>query len=61
MSPLDLVSKIELNHISELLKNNTTMRISEVAYASGFNDPKYFSTLFKKFYGKTPKEYSETL
>ena len=33
------------------------MRISEVAYASGFNDPKYFSTLFKKFYGKTPKEY----
>ena len=61
MSPLDLVSKIELNHASELLKNNTTMRISEVAYASGFNDPKYFSTFFKKFYGKTPKEYSETL
>jgi len=31
MSPLDLVSKIELNHISELLKNNKTIRISEVA------------------------------
>jgi len=61
MSPVDLVIKIKLNHASELLKNNTTMRISEVAYASGFNDPKYFSTLFKKFYGKTPKEYSETL
>ena len=54
MLPLDLVSKIELNHPSELLKKNKTMRISEVAYASGFNDPKYFSTLFKKFYGKTP-------
>ena len=61
MSPVDLVIKIKLNHASELLKNNKTMRISEVAYASGFNDPKYFSTLFKKFYGKTPKEYSETL
>jgi len=55
MLPLDLVSKIELNHASELLKNNKTMRISEVAYASGFNDPKYFSTLFKKFYSKIPK------
>lgn len=61
MSPVDLVMKIKLNHASELLKNNKTMRISEVAYASGFNDPKYFSTLFKKFYGKTPKAYSETL
>jgi signal transduction histidine kinase/DNA-binding response OmpR family regulator/ligand-binding sensor domain-containing protein len=59
MSPVDLVIKIKLNHASELLKNNKTIRISEVAYASGFNDPKYFSTLFKKFYGKTPKEYSE--
>ena len=60
MSPVDLVIKIKLNHASELLKNNKTMRISEVAYASGFNDPKYFSTLFKKFYGKTPKAFSET-
>jgi len=59
MSPVDLVIKIKLNHASELLKNNKRMRISEVAYASGFNDPKYFSTLFKKFYGKTPKVYSE--
>jgi signal transduction histidine kinase/DNA-binding response OmpR family regulator/streptogramin lyase len=60
MSPVDLVIKIKLNHASELLKNNKTIRISEVAYASGFNDPKYFSTLFKKFFGKTPKEYSES-
>jgi|TARA_B110001452_G_C14932484_1_gene326063 hypothetical protein len=30
MLPLDLVSKIELNHASELLKKNKTMRISEV-------------------------------
>ena len=31
MSPVDLVIKIKLNHASELLKNNKTMRISEVA------------------------------
>ena len=59
MSPVDLVIKIKLNHASELLKANNSIRISDVAYSSGFNNPKYFSTLFKKHYGKTPKEYSE--
>ncbi len=58
MSPVDLVTRIKLNHASELLKTNKTMRMSDVAYESGFNDPRYFSTLFKKTFGKTPKEYS---
>ena len=53
------VLKIKLNYASELLKTNKAIRISDVAYESGFNDPKYFSTLFKKTFGKTPKEYSE--
>ena len=58
MSPVDLVTRIKLNHASELLKTNKKMRMSDVAYQSGFNDPRYFSTLFKKTFGKTPKEYS---
>lgn len=59
MSPSDLIIKIKLNHAESLLKKKTSMRISEIAYASGFQDAKYFSTLFRKFYGKTPKEFSE--
>ncbi len=59
MSPVDLVIKIKLNHAAELLKTNKAMRMSNVAYESGFNDPRYFSTLFKKTFGKTPKEYSK--
>ena len=59
MSPVDLVTRIKLNHATELLKTNKAMRISNVAYESGFNDPRYFSTLFKKTFGKTPKEYSK--
>ena len=58
MSPSDLIVKIKLNHAESLLKKKSNMRISEIAYASGFQDAKYFSTLFKKFYGKTPKEFS---
>jgi signal transduction histidine kinase/DNA-binding response OmpR family regulator/ligand-binding sensor domain-containing protein len=59
MSPSDLIIKIKLNHAETLLKKKTNMRISEIAYASGFQDAKYFSTLFRKFYGKTPKEFSQ--
>jgi len=31
--------------------------ISEVAYAVGFNNPKYFSTCFSELFNKTPREY----
>lgn len=31
--------------------------ISEIAYACGFSDPKYFSRCFKKLTGKSPSEY----
>ena len=57
MSPSDLIVKIKLGHAEELMKKKTLNRISDVAYESGFHDPKYFSTLFKKHYGKTPKEF----
>jgi signal transduction histidine kinase/DNA-binding response OmpR family regulator/ligand-binding sensor domain-containing protein len=59
MSPSDLIVKIKLGHAEELMKNNTFTRISDIAYESGFHDPKYFSTLFKKHYSKTPKEYMD--
>ncbi len=60
MTPSDLIIKIKLNHAVELFKSNQTMRIADIAYESGFHDPKYFSTVFKKFYGKTPKQFMES-
>ena len=33
--------------------------ISEVAYIVGFSDPKYFSTSFKKYFGKSPSAFVE--
>ena len=33
--------------------------ISELAYAVGYNDPRYFSSIFKKEIGMQPSEYME--
>jgi AraC-like DNA-binding protein len=35
-------------------------KVSEVAFEVGFNDPKYFSKMFKKQFGTTPTEFVES-
>lgn len=49
-----MVFKIET---AQQLLLNSSLRISEVAYEIGFNDPKYFSKCFKNKVGIAPKEY----
>ncbi len=39
----------------------TTLTISEIAYASGFADPAYFTRVFKQHKGATPHEYRQQL
>ncbi|MFD4930511.1 AraC family transcriptional regulator [Peribacillus butanolivorans] len=41
------------------LTNNTNWNISDVAENSGFNSQHYFSTIFRKTEGITPKEFRE--
>ena len=40
-------------------EKGSAVRISDLAYAVGFNDPKYFSSCFKKEFGMLPTEYQE--
>ncbi len=61
MSPSDLIIKIKLSHAEELMRSKSHHRVSDIAYDSGFQDPKYFSTIFKKHYNKTPKEFMDSL
>jgi len=50
------ITRIRLEQAKTLLKT-TQMRTSDVGYEVGYNDTNYFSYVFKKHTGMTPKEF----
>jgi two-component system response regulator YesN len=42
---------------AKILLKNSEKAISEIAEAVGFNDYNYFSRIFKKYYGISPRDY----
>ncbi len=55
-SASNFINSIRLDKAQELLLSSD-QSISEVAYATGFNDPSYFTRIFSKFYDCSPSEY----
>ena len=60
LSPNEFTKNIRLKHACQLLRDQQ-LNISEIAYAVGFSDPKYFTACFKIAYGMTPTEYLKKL
>lgn len=58
LTPMDFVKNIRLRSACRLLRQ-ADMTVSEVAYAVGFNDPKYFAKCFKEEYGQTPRQFQD--
>ncbi|WP_037348629.1 substrate-binding domain-containing protein [Sediminibacter sp. Hel_I_10] len=54
----DYIQNIRLDKAKELLKDST-LSISEIAYASGFSSPNYFSTAFKAKLNISPKAFRD--
>ena len=46
---------------AEMLLTSTEDKISDIAVMCGFSDPNYFSRMFRKERGMTPREYREAL
>lgn len=57
LTPNKYIRNIKLYKAKELLENYTFSTVSEIANAVGLKDPYYFSSIFKKEFGKKPKEY----
>ena len=58
LSPVDFIREIRIKRAVQLIDSGE-YNFSQVAYMTGFNDPKYFSKCFKKQVGMTPSEYKE--
>lgn len=53
---IDYLSTYRINMAKQLL-DTTDIKVFEIANRIGFNDAKYFCTLFKKFEGISPNQY----
>jgi two-component system response regulator YesN len=53
---IEYLTSIRMEKARELLCC-TAMKASEVAYETGYHDPHYFSYLFKKINGCTPRDF----
>ena len=52
----EYLTEVRIQHARELLRS-TTLRSSEISYQIGYSDPHYFSYVFRKHTGLSPKEY----
>ena len=55
-SPHAYQTLLRLQKAQELLADST-LNISEVAAVVGYNNPLYFSRIFKKYVGSPPRDY----
>jgi AraC-like DNA-binding protein len=61
ISPMQYLARVRIKKAQELLASAEGERfnISEIGYAVGYNDPFYFSKVFKKITKLSPKKYRE--
>lgn len=55
---IEFLTRVRINKAKELLKT-TNMLSADIAYETGYNDPHYFSNLFKKQTGYSPRNFKK--
>ncbi len=57
LSPVNFIRSVRLKRAAQLLRTGRYL-VSEVCQMVGFSDQRYFSSCFKRQYGRTPKAWS---
>ena len=57
MTPWRFLLDLKLKEAQRLILSHPDMRIKDIAMEIGYNDPLYFSRIFKKYVGVYPSEY----
>nr|WP_279380143.1 AraC family transcriptional regulator [Sporosalibacterium faouarense] len=55
---VDYVTDIRMSKAKELLENED-YSIKAISFDIGYNDPNYFSKIFKKYFGMSPTEFRQ--
>lgn len=55
-TPIDYINQVKVNRAKDLLLNSR-LTVKEVAFALGFQDEFYFSRVFKRIEGISPRDY----
>jgi AraC-like DNA-binding protein len=56
-----LINTLRIEHACEMLQNDTSLKLEQVALESGFTSGSSFSQIFKRIMNITPKEYISTI
>lgn len=57
---IDFLTECRIGKAKKLL-NNSERSLKEITFEIGYHDPNYFSKVFKKMCGISPKEYRKTM
>lgn len=58
LTPIQFIRSIKLDYAASLLEQSE-MTVSEVAYEAGFQNPNYFTKVFKSHFEMTPSEFTK--
>ncbi|MBW7456070.1 helix-turn-helix domain-containing protein, partial [Paenibacillus sepulcri] len=57
----DFAISVRIHHAKRLLREEHGLKTYEVGERVGYPDPAYFTKVFKRMTGKTPKEYRDSV
>lgn len=60
-TPMEYLEKFRIRRAQELLVNQADMRLREIAEAVGYEDPAYFSRVFRRRAGVSAREYRQRM